>query len=70
MNMKKYCKPTIEVLVIKASTILAGSNPPAEIQDPTIPTIGGGNAREIFGISPLEPNVESTLVPDIDILGM
>ena len=67
MNMKKYCKPTIEVLVIKASTILAGSNPPAVIDDPSI---GGGNAREIFGISPLEPNVESTLVPDIDILGM
>ena len=67
MNMKKYCKPTIEVLEIKASTILAGSNPPADIPSPGI---GGENAREIFGISPLEPNVESTLVPDIDILGM
>ncbi len=65
MNMKKYSKPTIEVLVIKASTILAGSNPPAVIDDPSI-----DKAREIFGISPLEPNVESTLVPDIDILGM
>lgn len=67
MNMKKYSKPTIEVLEIKASTILAGSNPPADIPSPGI---GGENAREIFGISPLEPNVESTLVPDIDILGM
>ena len=63
-NMKRYCKPAIEVLAVEAGTILAGSNPPSTIEDPTI-----DGAREVFGLPSLEPDVERPASVGINILG-
>ena len=53
--MKHYSKPTITVLALRAGTLLAGSNPGAEIPDPQLegsrqlfapfsePSLGGEN---------------------------
>lgn len=62
-DMKQYKKPTITVLAIKASTIMAGSVP-SEIPDPNI------GSRELFTPS-MEPNLglESLLPSESSPLG-
>jgi hypothetical protein len=64
-DMKQYNKPTITVLTIKASTIMAGSVP-AEITDPKIE-----GSRQMFAPS-LEPNLglESLQPSEPNILGL